>query len=316
MASASTAPAPPLRRTRPLRPVDLAPPTGTPLTDAAPALPARDELLAVLRDGSGHRPRFDPALAGGLRAWLEDAAATVVGQRGDSAPPVCFGPRLLWANPRDPAVAGRAGGNVEPVSRPTDDAIRARLVRALFRQVVAAGAPGEDPLGEARTALAVDPAAQDLVRHLDTLDDRARVALSAELESHLSHVARLTPRFSAGWLPRTADRVAIPLAGGRVVLLGTFDLLVGAPVPGTATLCALGLATGGRWSQARSALHFLALLETLRSGSPPFRVALLHTGAGRYSAEDVTEEHLRVIAAHVAARLVESSSAGGEEADA
>jgi hypothetical protein len=316
MAIASTAPATPLHRTRPLRPVDLAPPTGTPVTDAAPALPARDELLAVLRDGSGHRPRFDPALAGGLRAWLEDAAVSVASQRGDSAPPVSFGPRLLWANPRDTTVGGNAGGNVGLVSRPTDDAVRARLVRALFRQVVATGAPGDDPLGDARAALAVDPAAQDLVRHLDTLDDRARAALGAELESHLSHLARLTPHFSAGWLPRTADRVAIPLAGGRVVLLGTFDLLVGAPVPGTAALCALGLATGGRWSQARSALHYLALLETLRSGSPPFRVALLHTGAGRYSTEDVTEEHLRVITAHVAARLTERAGAGGEDAGA
>ena len=45
-------------------------------------------------------------------------------------------------------------------------------------------------------------------------------------------------------MPRTDDRVAIPLAGGRIVLHGVFDLLVGLPRPDTASLCALGLCTG------------------------------------------------------------------------
>jgi hypothetical protein len=87
------------------------------------------------------------------------------------------------------------------------------------------------------------------------------------------------------------------------VLCGSFDLLVGAPVRGTATLCAVGLTTGGRWAQARTALHFLALLEALRSGTPPFRVALLHSAVGRYGVEDVLEEHLRAIVSHVVVRL-------------
>ena len=86
-------------------------------------------------------------------------------------------------------------------------------------------------------------------------------------------------------------------------LCGVFDLLVGAPLPGTATICALGLTTGGRWAQARTALHFLALLETLRSGTPPFRLALLHSAVGRYGVEDVLEEHLRTIVSHVVVRL-------------
>jgi hypothetical protein len=105
--------------------------------------------------------------------------------------------------------------------------------------------------------------------------------------------------------------VAIPLAGGRVVLCGVFDLLVGAPIPGTATLCAVGLTTGGRWAQARMALHYLALLETLRSGTPPFRVALLHSALGRYGVEDVLEEHLRAIVSHVVVRLSTLGAVGG-----
>jgi hypothetical protein len=142
-----------------------------------------------------------------------------------------------------------------------------------------------------------------MARHVDELPEEARSALAASLHVHIENLMNLTPRFAAGWLPRTHDRVAIPLAGGRVVLNGVFDLLVGAPVPGRATLCALGLTTGGRWAQARTALHYLALLETLRSGTPPFRLALLHSAAGRYGVEDVLEEHLRTIVSHVVVRL-------------
>ena len=102
---------------------------------------------------------------------------------------------------------------------------------------------------------------------------------------------------------RTADRIAIPLAGGRVTLRAVADLLVGVPRPDQATLCALGLSTGGAWAAERRALHYVALLEALRSGNPPFRVALLESETGRFRVEDVREEHLRAMTAHVACTL-------------
>jgi hypothetical protein len=263
-------------------------------------VPARDEVLALLRDGSGRRPRFDPGLAGGLRAWLEDGVSELAASRGDDAPPLFLGPRLLWDGP--PA-GGEVSAAVTADPRPYPiELVTSCLVRALFRQVVTTGEVG-DPLADGVEALRVDPGRAGMVQHIDALPAPALAALSASLSTHVAHLINLTPRFAAGWLPRTDDRVAIPLAGGRVVLCGVFDLLVGAPVPGTATLCALGLTTGGRWAQARTALHYLALLETLRSGNPPFRLALLHSAVGRYGVEDVLEEHLRAVVSHVVARL-------------
>jgi hypothetical protein len=288
----------------------------------AGAPPARDEVLALLRNGSGQRPRFDPGLAGGLRAWLEDAASELVAARGDDAPPLYLGPRLLWGSSvgsqvgleplaQSPAEGRFAVGQFAVGQFASDQSapdpfpaawVRSCLVRALFRQLVTTGRVG-DPLTDALDALRVDPDRIDMLQHIEADSDEARAALSASLAAHVAHLVDLTPRFAAGWLPRTHDRVAIPLAGGRVVLCGVFDLLVGAPVPGQATLCALGLTTGGRWAQARTALHYLALLETLRSGTPPFRLALLHSAVGRYGVEDVIEEHLRAIVSHVAVRL-------------
>jgi hypothetical protein len=263
------------------------------------AAAARDEVLALLRDGSERRPHFHPGLAGGLRAWLEDAASELVTTRGEDAPPLFLGPRLLWG--------GWGGWGDDASAIDTDpypmNVVQSCLVRALFRQMVTARQVGEDPMVDALDALRLDPGRLGMVRHIDGLDEERHAALAASLTTHVAHLVNLTPRFAAGWLPRTDDRVAIPLAGGRVVLCGVFDLLVGAPVPGTATLCAVGLTTGGRWAQARMALHYLALLETLRSGSPPFRVALLHSAVGRYGVEDVLEEHLRSVVSHVVARL-------------
>jgi hypothetical protein len=127
---------------------------------------------------------------------------------------------------------------------------------------------------------------------------------------HVAHLRDLTPAFAPAWLPRTNDKVAIPLAGGRVVLCGVFDLLLGTRSPGTASLCAVGLSTGGRWAQARTTLHYLALLETLRSGTPPFRLGLLHSAVGRYGVEDVLEEHLAAIVSHLSGRLTALAGAG------
>jgi hypothetical protein len=176
--------------------------------------------------------------------------------------------------------------------------VLARLVRALFRQLVTVATIG-DPLRDALDALRVDGGEAEVVHHLESLGRGARAALAETVGIHAEHLGRLVPRFAPAWLPRTDDRVAIPLAGGRVVLGGVFDLLVGAGHRNEPSLCALGLTVDGPADRDRWALHYLALLELLRTGAPPFRLALLHSATRSYDVEDVREEHLRAVAAHV-----------------
>jgi hypothetical protein len=163
-----------------------------------------------------------------------------------------------------------------------------------------------DPWRDALDGLAA-AGSTDVVRRCEALDGQERMALTERVAAHARHLADLVPRLAPGWMPRTDDRIAIPLAGGRVVLHGVFDLLVGLPRPGTASLCALGLTTGRPWAWERRSLHFLALLETLRNGTPPFRLALIESATGRYGAEDVREDHLRAIASHLSAWLTAES---------
>jgi hypothetical protein len=266
------------------------------------------EVLALLRGDSAARPRFDPGLAGGLRAWLEDAAYDVIAARGEHAPPLFLGPRQLLGAADDLDVRDRR--------EPTDRLVLSRLVRALFRQLVQTGEI-EDPLRDALEALRASGEEAD-AREIESLSAPARAVLGETLALHARNLTGLVPRFAPGWMPRTNDRVAIPLAGGRIVLHGVFDLVVGLPQPRTASVCALGLSTSGPWAAARRSLHYLSLLETLRSGSPPFRLALLESASGRYGVEDVREEHLRAIASHIAAWLGTADSvrvAGADTTD-
>ncbi len=231
----------------------------------------------------------------------------MVASRGDLAPPLVLGPReVLGTAPGAPG-GTTAGAAMAPRAAADtgvpDEVVVARLVHALFRRLVT-DSDIDDPLRDALDALRAEgPNGARTSALVEAMSEASRSVLGVVVASHAAHLVDLVPRFAPGWMPRTDDHVAIPLAGGRVVLHGVFDLLVGLPQAGTASLCALGLSTGGSWARERRSLHYLALLETLRSGTPPFRLALLETASGRYGIEDVREEHLRALASHLAAWL-------------
>jgi hypothetical protein len=262
--------------------------------------------LASLRGGTTPRPRFDPALAGGLRAWLEDAAFEVGRVLGDDAAPLYLGPRVLLGEtaPASPPDVADPVGPARDGTAPSDEVLVSRLVHALFCQLITVGAIG-DPLSDALDALRADGGAGWLVRHVESSPGAARAALARSVSAHASHLRHLVPRLAPGWMPRTDDRVAVALGGGAVVLHGVFDLLVGVPESGVASLCGFGLSTAAAPGTERRRLHYLALLETLRSGTPPYRLAVLSSATGRYAVEDVRVEHLRAMAVHLVARLGE-----------
>ena len=116
--------------------------------------------------------------------------------------------------------------------------------------------------------------------------------MTAEVAEHAANIVERWPVPSPAWLPRTQERLEVPLCGGRVVLAGVVDLVLGSPAQDRASVCLVELKSGARRIEHRGDLHFYALLEALRSGAPPFRIATYYSGTGELDAEPVDEDTL------------------------
>jgi len=244
--------------------------------------PAGTEVLASLRGDSNRRPLVDPGLSGGLRDWLEDGLCSL--PLGSQAP-LIVNKQVL----RD-ALARRDRRNAGPQAITGSMALGA-LMDALFRQLVTVGHI-DDPMRDGLDALRVDPRRSEVVDFVHGLAGQELADFEDELETQSAILLSRWPRLSPAWLPRTQERIAVPLAGGDVVLVGVIDLIVGAPSGGRASVGLIEVKSGRSRIEDREDLRFYALLETLRSGAAPFRVATFYTRTGQVDAEDVNDELL------------------------
>jgi hypothetical protein len=165
------------------------------------------------------------------------------------------------------------------------------LVGALFRHLVLWG-PAPDLFRQALEALSVEPRGADLSAFIGTLPANERARLMADVAEQGHVLNARWSRLPARWLPRTNDRVALPFSGGRVILCGTVDLVIGAPCHDRASVCLVDLVAGPPRPEHRDEVHLAALLETLRSGAPPFRVVTQYATTGDAVVEDLTEDQL------------------------
>ena len=238
-------------------------------------------MLGELRGDLARRPLVDATLAGGLREWLEDGVADTVGPFYDRARPLIVDKRSLSA-------AFGSAGHRPGLSIPL---ARGALIDVLFRQLVTTGrvdAPMEDGLA----GLRVDGRQAPLLSFIEGLPAPDLAALSQEVADQTRALVDRWPTLARGWLPRTQERITIPLGGGAVVLCGLIDLVVGVPSRGRASTGLVEVKSGRRMPEHRPDVHYYALLETLRSGAPPFRVATYYCATGEIDAEEVTEEVL------------------------
>lgn len=270
------------------------------------------DLLGQLRAHDVARPSIDASLAGGLRAWLEDEATAL------STRPVRGRLVVHDALPTGPSGAGPSGagalGTVREgagARRPgmgggrTAERIVEQIARMIFRLVVTDRAPLH-PFEDALGALAVcdgGPALLETVRRLP-------LSVRAELRTAAHECAAVTAaqwrRAPSAWLPRTGERLRVALGGGDVVLRATADLMLGRPSAGTASVCIVRVRHDGSAHGARAdsrALGFLALLETVRSGAAPFRVATYRPASGTLVCEEVTDALLTAAVGDVAVAM-------------
>jgi hypothetical protein len=250
--------------------------------------PEGADLLRHLRGDGAPRPVVDPGLSGGLREWLEDGLAGVVGSGPTGAHPVRVNKNSL--NQVLVCEAHLMAGRSTPRAV-TVELARGSMVDALFRQWITTGTI-DDPWDDAIAALEVEGDRDGVVQFAAGLERRRRRALAAEVAEHAAMLRARWPVLSPAWLARTQERIEIPLCGGRVVLAGVLDLVLGAPAHDRASICLVELKSGARRIEHRGDLRFYALLETLRSGSPPFRTATYYSASGELDADAVDEDAL------------------------
>lgn len=108
------------------------------------------------------------------------------------------------------------------------------------------------------------------------------------------------PPLKLSWRPRLESSLSTGLCADRIWLRGRVDLALGRPQGCTAGVLIVDFKTGRPGRTSADDLRFYALLETLRTGVPPFRVATWYLDSGQFHAEDVGEDLLASAARRVA----------------
>jgi hypothetical protein len=245
--------------------------------------------MDLLRGDVDRRPVVDPYLSGGLRAWLEDGVSACCSRISPDAPLIASARSITSALATDPPGGGDSGS--EDGSLLTIPMARGALVDAVFRQLVTAG-PAIEPVRDALDALSIDRRHDRILQFIGALSPEDRAELLAEVADHATRLRAGWSRLPAGWLPRTNDRIRIPLAGGRLVLAASVDLSIGAPCAIQASVCLVDLVAGQPRAQHREELLFAALLETIRSGAAPCRIVAYYATTGEVRVETLTEAML------------------------
>ncbi len=128
-----------------------------------------------------------------------------------------------------------------------------------------------------------------------------RAELRSEANERVVRFLDSFPPLSPRWVPRLEAPVRVDLCGGRIVVQAKADLVLGRARGTEARVLIVDFKTGGRYSTHVDDLRFYALLEAIRSGVPPFRVASYYLDSATFHHEDVDLDVLDVALARTIA---------------
>ncbi len=123
---------------------------------------------------------------------------------------------------------------------------------------------------------------------LQTCSDADRAELRGESNALVVKFLECWPRLKPGWRPATEQSYRVDLCDDRVHLRGKVDLALGRTVGQRAGKVIVDFKSGGFNRTHYDDLRFYALIDTLRLGAPPRRLASYYVDSATMRAEDVT----------------------------
>lgn len=139
---------------------------------------------------------------------------------------------------------------------------------------------------------------------LDHLDPIAADGLRAEVRAAACEFRNTFPALP-GWPVSYEPKLRVRLLGGRLVLSGKPDLLLGSGQRRDARrMMLIDFKTGARYPHHVHEMRFYALLSTLKHRQAPFRVATYYLDEAAWAAEDVTDALLEAAARDVVDKAV------------
>jgi PD-(D/E)XK nuclease superfamily len=139
----------------------------------------------------------------------------------------------------------------------------------------------------------------DLTSFLDSLSPVDLAIVKGEATDSLVKFASDWPPIDPAWSPRAESSAKVSLCGGAISLRAKYDLVFFQPRRDLARVVIVDFKTGGRYQGYSDDLRFYALVETIRTGVPPFRIASYYVDEGRFAPEIVTEDILESAARRV-----------------
>ncbi len=127
---------------------------------------------------------------------------------------------------------------------------------------------------------------------MQTITEFDRAELTGEAVDRVSKFVECWPKLKPAWRPVLESKLIVDLCDERVSLRGKVDLTLGMAQGTAAGKVLVDLKTGGFAPEHLDDLRFYALLEAIRLGVPPRRVATYYLDAGRFVPADVTVDSL------------------------
>ncbi len=249
--------------------------------------PSGEALLNRIRAVDVTRPEVDLAVAGQVRSTLEDAVRPAVGEIPDGVTVRITKARIHQVLTCERHLVAR----LDEAVRQSPDLVRGRVLDRLFAQVAQGFGVSDDPVGDALEAAEAD-GDRSLAVDWAALSSGDQVEVVEKVREVIAALSSRWPRLPPNAFVRLQETICSELAGGRVVLSGRVDLMVGKP---TATHVGTTMIDikGGRWRfQDSFDAGWYALIETLRHGVPPFQTGTYYLRDGALDLTVVSDDLL------------------------